>query len=77
MSGNMYVNTLASKRSELIGNAEIVQKRRIIHDKLTCVCLRLPVAAIMQKRRDASFDLWPDHYGITTKHDLTTGLGLV
>ena len=35
--------------------------RRVIHDKSTCacVCLRLPVASITQKRRDASVDLWP------------------
>ena len=46
ISGNVEVNTLASKRSELIGNAAIVQKRRVIHKKSTCVCLRLPVAAI-------------------------------
>ena len=59
ISGNMDVNTLASKRSELIGNAAIVRKRRVIHNKSTCVCLRLPVAAITQTRRNASFDLWP------------------
>ena len=41
----MTVNTPASKRSELIGNAAIVWKRRVIHKKSTCVCRRLPVAA--------------------------------
>ena len=55
----MDVNTLASKRSELIGNAAIVRNRRVIHNKSTCVCLRLPVAAITQRHRDASFDLSP------------------
>ena len=59
VAGNVDVNTLASKRSELIGNAAIVRKRRVIHNKSTCVCLRLPIAAITQKRTDASFDLWP------------------
>ena len=59
ISGNMDVNTLASKRSELIGNAAIVRKRRVIHNKSTCVCLCLPVAVITQTRRNASFDLWP------------------
>ena len=59
ISGNMDVNTLASKRSELIGNAEIVRMCRIIHNNSTCVCLHLPVAAITQKRKNASFDLWP------------------
>ena len=38
ISGNMDVHTLASKRSELIGNAEIVR-------------MRLSVAAITQKRK--------------------------
>ena len=59
MSPDMDVNTLASKRSELIGNAEILGMRRVIHNNLTCVCLRLPVAAIRQKRKNASVDLWP------------------
>ena len=59
ISGNMDVNTLASKRSELIGNTEIVRMRRVIHNKSICVCLRLPVAAITQKRKNGSFDLWP------------------
>ena len=49
ISGNMAVNTPASKRSELIGNAEIVRMRCVIHNNSTCVCLRLPVAAITQK----------------------------
>ena len=51
ISGNMDVNTLASKCSELIGNAEIVRIRRVVHNHSTCVCLRLPVAAITQKRK--------------------------
>ena len=51
ISGNMDVNMLASKLSELIGNAEIVRMRRVIHNNSTCVCLRLPVAAITQKRK--------------------------
>ena len=45
VAGNMDVNTLASKRSQLIGNTAIVRKRCVIHKKLTCVCLRLSVAA--------------------------------
>ena len=57
VAGNVDVNMLASKRSKLIGNATIVRKRRVILNKSTCVCLRLPVAAITQKRRVASFDL--------------------
>ena len=64
VAGNLEVNTLASKRSELIGNAAIVRKRSVIHNKSTCVCLRLPVAAITQKRRGASFDLWPALHSI-------------
>ena len=59
ISGNMAVNKLASKRSELIGKAEIVRMRRVIHNNSTRVCLRLPVAAITQKRKNASFDMWP------------------
>ena len=55
----MDVNTLASKRSELLGNAEILRMRRVIHNNSTCVCLRIPVAAITQKRKNASVDLWP------------------
>ena len=51
LSGNIDVNTLASKRSELIGNAEIARMRRVIHNNSTCVCLHLPVAAITQKRK--------------------------
>ena len=58
-SGNMDVNSLASKCSELVGNAEIVRMRRVFNNNSTCVCLRLPVAAITQKRKNASFDLWP------------------
>ena len=57
VAGNVDVNTLASKRFVLIGNEEIVRKRRIIHNKSTCLCVRLPVAAITQKHRDASFDM--------------------
>ena len=52
-AGNMDVNTLASKRSELIGNAAIVRMLRVIHK---CVCLRLPIAAIYE---DIQVDLWP------------------
>ena len=59
VAGNMDVNTLASKRSELIGNTAIVRKRCVIHKTSTCVCLRLSVAAFMRKRRDVRFDLWP------------------
>ena len=59
VAGNVDVNTLASKRSELIGNADILRMRRVIHNNSTCVCLRIPVAAITQKRRNASVDLWP------------------
>ena len=57
VADNMDVNTLASKRAELIGNAAIVRKRRVIHKKSTCVCLHLPVVAFTRKCRDASFDL--------------------
>ena len=59
VAGNVDVNTLASKRSELIGNAEVLLMRHVIHNNSTCVCLRFPVAAITQKRKNASFDLWP------------------
>ena len=59
VAGNMDLNTLASKRSQLIGNTAIVRKRGVIYKKSTCVCWRLSVAAFTQKRRDASFDLWP------------------
>ena len=59
VAGNMDVNTLASKRSQLIGNTAIVRKRCVIHKKSTCVCLRLSVVAFTRKRRDARFDLWP------------------
>ena len=55
----MGVNTLASKRSELLGNEDILRMRRVIHNNSTCVCLRIPVAAITQKRKNASVDLWP------------------
>ena len=59
VAGNMDVNTLASKRFELIGNADILRMRHVIHNNSTCVCLRIPVAAITQKRKNASVDLWP------------------
>ena len=59
VAGNVGMNTLASKRSQLIGNTAIVRKRCVIHRKSTCVCLRLSVAAFTRKRRDARFDLWP------------------
>ena len=59
VAGNVDVNTLASKRSELIGNADILRMRRVIHNDSTYVCLRIPVAAITQKRNNASVDLWP------------------
>ena len=42
----MDVNTLASKRSELLGTADILRMRRVIHNNSTCVCLHIPVAAI-------------------------------
>ena len=59
ISGNMDVNTLASKRSGLIGNPKILRMRRVIHNNSSCVCLRLPFAAITQKRKNARVDLWP------------------
>ena len=59
VAGNMGVNTPASKRSQLIGNTGIVRKRCVIHTNSTCVCWRLSVATFTQKRKDASFDLWP------------------
>ena len=59
VAGNVDVNTLASKRSQLIGNTAIVRKRCVIHKKSTCVCLRFSVAVFTRKRRDARFDLWP------------------
>ena len=34
VAGNMDVNTLASKRSQLIGNTALVRKRRVIHKKV-------------------------------------------
>ena len=51
ISGNIDVTTLASKRSELIGNTDILRMRHVIQNNSTCVCLRLPVAAITQKRK--------------------------
>ena len=59
VAGNVDVNTLASKRSEMLRNADILRMHRVIHNDSTCVCLRIPVAAITQKRKDASVDLWP------------------
>ena len=59
VASNMDVNTPASKRSQLIGNTAIVRKRCVIHTNSTCVCWRLSVATFTQKRKDASFDLWP------------------
>ena len=59
VAGNMDVNTPAFKRSQLIGNTAIVRKRCVIHTNSTCVCWRLSVATFTQKRKDASFDLWP------------------
>ena len=53
------VNTLVSKRSELIGNAAIVRKRCEFHKKSTCVCLRHPVAANYAEAQERKFDLWP------------------
>ena len=35
---------------------------RVIHTNSTCVCWRLSVATFTQKRKDASFDLWPPLY---------------
>ena len=37
VAGNVYVNRLASKRSELLGNADILRMRRVIHNNSTCV----------------------------------------
>ena len=34
-AGNVDVNTLASKRSELLGNADILRMRRVIHNNST------------------------------------------
>ena len=62
VAGNMDVNTPASKRSQLIGNTAIVRKRCVIHTNSTCVCWRLSVATFTQKRKDASFDLWPPFF---------------
>ena len=66
VAGNMDVNTPASKRSQLIGNTAIVRKRCVIHTNSTCVCWRLSVATFTQKRKDASFDLWPPLRHTTT-----------
>ena len=61
VAGNMDVNTPASEGSELIGNAAIVRtsKRRVVHKKLTCVCLRLPVVARNAETQERNVDLWP------------------
>ena len=56
VAGNVDVNTLASKRSELLGNADILRMGRVIHNNSTCVCLRISVAAITQQRKNASVD---------------------
>ena len=40
VAGNMDVNTLASKRSQLIGNTAIVRKRCVIHkSRPVCACV--------------------------------------
>ena len=57
-SVTVEVNTLASKCSELIGNAAIVRKRSVIHNKSTCVCLRLPVAASYAEAQERKVVLW-------------------
>ena len=62
IAGNMDVNTLASKRSELIGNTAIVLKRRVTHKRSTCVCLRLTVAAIYADTQECQVDLLPALY---------------
>ena len=55
ISGNVEVKTLAFKRSEVIGNAVIVRKRRVIHNKSKCVCLRLPVVGIYAKTQEHTY----------------------
>ena len=55
---NVEVNTLASKRSELIGNAAIVLKCSVIHKYSICVCLRFPVAARNALMQECKVDLW-------------------
>ena len=59
VAGNMDVNTLASKRSELIRIRSDCSKAPRNPQKSTCVCLRLSVAVFTRKCRDARFDLWP------------------
>ena len=59
VAGNVDVNTLASKRSELIGKRSDCSKAPRNPQKSTCVCLRISVAAFTRKRRDAWLDLWP------------------
>ena len=58
-TGNVDVNTLAFKLSELIGTAAIVRKRRAIHKKSICVCLRHPVDEIYEETQERKVDLWP------------------
>ena len=53
----MDVNTLASKRFELIGNAEILRMRGAYSTTIRPVCAC--VFQLPRLRRDASFDLWP------------------
>ena len=55
---NVEVNTLASKRSELIGNAAIVLKCSVIHIYSICVCLRFQVAARSAEMQERKVDLW-------------------
>ena len=45
--------------SQLIGNVAIVRKRSIIHKKVTCVWLRLPVAASFSEAQERKGDMWP------------------
>ena len=54
ISGNMDVNTLACKHSELLGNAAIVRKRSVIHKVDLCV-----FAAIYTETQERKVDLWP------------------
>ena len=58
----MEVNTLASKRAEMIGNAASCSpaQRSLIHKNATCACLRLPVAASCSDSQERKGDLWPE-----------------
>ena len=56
VAGNMDVNTLTAKRSELIGKRSDCSKAPRNPQKSTCVCL---VLQLPRFRRDARFDLWP------------------